>query len=82
MFAPDATFTGDGESASAAFDETLRMVELHHGAYSQDPPLQCVTVHGLRFEEGFRRSLSDLGFVLEEQHPTGFSACRANKQTG
>jgi hypothetical protein len=44
----------------------LSDVELHHGEYSHDPPLNALEIHGATLTATLRAALADLGFSSAE----------------
>jgi hypothetical protein len=68
-------FRGDGDierDLLGIVDE----VELHHGAYSHDPPVSVIEVFGACATDAVRQLFSSLGFARFEDSRDGFAAYR------
>jgi hypothetical protein len=57
----------------------LGTVELHHGAYSQNPPVSVIEVFGTTTTAAIGEALAALGFAEVHNSVHGFTARRATE---
>jgi hypothetical protein len=61
--------------------EELGSIDLHHGAYSADPPYTVLEILGARLTDNAKHALAAYGFVEFHEHSTGFTASRGEPAT-
>lgn len=49
-------------------------MDLHHNAYSSDPPYEVIEAFGVSAIEAVRESLSEFGLTVVEEAPLYFKA--------
>lgn len=54
----------------------LSVIDLHHGAYSADPPYTAIEVFGTTLTDEIRLALAEYGFEEFSTTPDGFRASR------
>jgi len=59
----------------------LDSIDLHHGAYSADPPYALLEVIGTRLTDGAKHALAAYGFNEFQEDPSGFTAIRREPVT-
>ncbi len=59
----------------------LDSIDLHHGAYSADPPYAVLEVLGTRLTDSVKHSLAACGFEEFRENSTGFTAIRCEPAT-
>jgi hypothetical protein len=59
----------------------LDTIDLHHGAYSADPPYGVLEVFGTRLTEHAKHALRAYGFAEFHEESTGFTAFRSEPAT-
>lgn len=60
----------------------LDSIDLHHGAYSADPPYVALEVLGTRLTDSAKQALAAYGFTEFQENSTGFTAIRRESQPG
>ncbi len=68
-------FTG-ASTPEESLVSILGDVELHHGQYSDDPPLSVIDVLGTAMTDHIREALTELGFTEVRGTDHGFTAHR------
>lgn len=70
--------SGDGLSEERSLLGQLDSIDLHHGAYSADPPYSVLEVVGVAVTAAIQTTLEQVGF--KEIHPTdsGFRAIQSS----
>ncbi len=70
------TFRVVGDDVAEWCRTILPQVLLHHGEYSQFPPIDSIEVFGTRATKSLRDAFSNHGFTISSKRPDGFRAIR------
>jgi len=68
--------TADASSPETALIEQLDTIDLHHGAYSANPPYTALEIIGTTISERTKAELSQFGFNQFQETVEGFRALR------